>query len=150
MFQQPTKTLQNPALRARNGGCAKMRDSAGRLQSVAVVYQLPLPAWDCQKPQFQLQGQSRRHFRITQSVMLEDRLPRDMHGRGIMERKDLPMSQQINSEKLLPRGKPTENACLTPSCRELAEQFVELQLLRQKVRAAECEQTREPKMATRV
>ncbi len=47
------------------------------------------------------------------------------------------MGKEVNSAKSLLKGKPTK---LPPSCRELAERFIELQLLRQKVRAAECEQ----------
>ena len=47
------------------------------------------------------------------------------------------MGKEVDSAKPLLKGKPTK---LSPSCRELAERFIELQLLRQKVRAAECEQ----------
>jgi hypothetical protein len=50
------------------------------------------------------------------------------------------MGQQVSSAK--PRRETsTKSNCLPPSSRELEEQFVELQILRQKVRAAECEQS---------
>jgi hypothetical protein len=51
------------------------------------------------------------------------------------------MAEQINHEKSLRKGKPTRQSCLPPSCGEFAEQFLELQLLRQQVIAAECERT---------
>jgi hypothetical protein len=50
------------------------------------------------------------------------------------------MGQQGSSAKSPPKGKSTKSFCLSPSCRELADRFNELQLLRQKVRAAECAQ----------
>ena len=46
------------------------------------------------------------------------------------------MGQEINSAKPL-RKKKTKSTCTPPSCRQLAERFIELQRLRQKVRAAE-------------
>jgi hypothetical protein len=51
------------------------------------------------------------------------------------------MGQQVSSAKPPRKEMSTKTDCLPPSCRELEEQFVELQILRQKVRAAECEQS---------
>jgi hypothetical protein len=51
------------------------------------------------------------------------------------------MGQQVSSAKPPRKGTSTKRDCLSPSCRELAQQFVELQILRQKVRAAECGQS---------
>ena len=60
------------------------------------------------------------------------------------------MGQQISSAKPPRKKTPTKRDCLAPSCRELAKQFVEVQILRQKVIAAECEQSpSERKLASR-
>jgi len=54
------------------------------------------------------------------------------------------MGQEINSAKSL-RKKKTKTTCPPPSCRQLAERFIELQRLRQKVRAAESGRKRRPR-----
>jgi len=49
------------------------------------------------------------------------------------------MGQHFDSPKFL-RAKRTKSTGRAPSCRQLAERFVQLQRLRQKVHAAESEQ----------
>jgi hypothetical protein len=51
------------------------------------------------------------------------------------------MGREDNSPESSKNGKPTKSTCPPPSRQQLAERFMELQLLRQKVRAAESKRT---------
>src|SRR5436853_7694754 len=84
----------------------------------------------------------------TEEFLRRMQVTRGWHARCRMrhrqKREDLHMGQEIDSAKRL-RKKNTKSTCPPPSFRQLAERIIELQRLRQKVRAAESERMAGPR-----